>query len=118
MKKGIAALVVIAVIIGVVFGFRNVNLNRLGAVSHYVQITESGTKIEDTISTGEVIVRYEYTLPAYNKEGNKKELTFRSNHELRKDAYLNLFLKDGKGVTSYQEVKKEEIPAEAMKKLK
>ena len=36
---------------------------------------------------------------------------------MRKDAYLELFIKKGKEVTSYQEVKKEEIPTKAKDKL-
>lgn len=117
MKKLIAAIVFIAIIAGLILGFRNVNLNRLGADSYYVQITDSGDKIEDKINTGEVMIRYEYTLPAFDKKGNEKELTFTSGHEMRKDAYINLFWKEGRGVTSYEEVQKEEIPEKALNKL-
>lgn len=118
MKRFIATIVVIVVVVGLILGFRNINPNRLGADSYYVQITDSGDKIEDKINTGEVMVRYEYTLPAFDKKGNKKELTFTSGHELRKDAYINLFWKKNKGVTSYQEVQKEDIPEKALNELK
>ncbi|WP_342508178.1 YxeA family protein [Sporosarcina sp. FSL K6-2383] len=118
MKKLIVTIVVIAVIVGLILGLRNINPNRLGADSYYIQITDSGDTIEDKISTGEVMIRYEYTLPAFDKKGNKKELTFTSGHELRKDAYINLFWKENKGVTSYQEVQKEDIPEKALNELK
>jgi len=118
IKRLIVTIVVIAVVVGLIWGLGNINPNRLGTDSYYVQITNSGDTIEDKISTGEVMVRYEYTLLAFDKKGNKKELTFTSGHELRKDAYINLFLKDDKGVTSYQEVQKEEIPEKALNKLK
>ncbi|MEK4712394.1 YxeA family protein [Sporosarcina sp. FSL K6-1540] len=113
MKKVFAAIAIIVVIIGFLIALRSVGFNRLGAESYYVQITESSTKLEDQSPSGELYVRYEYTLPAFDKKGNEKEFTFTGDHELRKDAYLELFIKKGKGVTSYQEVKKEEIPAKA-----
>ena len=117
MKKVIATIAVIVVIIGLLMALRTVGFNRLGAESYYVQITESGTKLEDKSPGGELYVRYEYTLPAFDKKGNEKEFTFTGNHELRKDAYLELFVKKEKEVTSYQEVKKEEIPAKAKEML-
>lgn len=117
MKELFAAVIVTALIIGVFFVLKNVNVNRLGADSYYLQITESGNEIEGKISTGDVIIRYEYALPAFNEEGNEKALTFRSRHVLRQNAYLELFLKDGKGITSYREVKKKEVPEKALEKL-
>ena len=47
MKKVIAAIAIIVVIIGFLITFRTVGFNRLGTESYYVQITESGTKLED-----------------------------------------------------------------------
>ncbi|MEK5067403.1 YxeA family protein [Sporosarcina sp. FSL K6-1508] len=117
MKKVIVAIAIIVVIIGFLITFRTVGFNRLGTESYYVQITESGTKLEDKSPGGELYVRYEYTLPAFDKKGNEKEFTFTGGHELRKDAYLELFIKKGKEVTSYQEVEKEEIPTKAKDKL-
>lgn len=117
MKKVIAIIIVITIIIAVFIFLPKMASNRFGADSYYVQIMGIGTKTESKSTVGEVYVLYEYTLPAFDKKGNEKEFTFTADHELRKDAYLNLFVKEGKGVTSYQEVQKNEIPADAIKKL-
>ena len=52
----------------------------------------------------------------FDKEGNAKTLTFRANKELRKQAFLRLYVKE-KGVSSYQEVQANEIPEKAKMKL-
>lgn len=119
MKKfQITIVTIIAVIVGFFLFIQNVNVNRLGADNYYVQITENGKKIEYKSTNGEKFVSYEYTLPAINEDGKEQNLTFTSNHQLREKAYINLFVKREKEVTSYQEVKKEEIPAKAREKLK
>ncbi|MBM7585490.1 uncharacterized protein (TIGR01655 family) [Bacillus pakistanensis] len=119
MKKVIISCTAIAAILigGLVF-IQNVNLNRLGADQYYVQIEGQGKKIEDKSDTGQKYVSYEYELPAFDQEGKPKTLTFTANKQLREKAYLSLFVKDGKGVTSYQEVTKEELPEKAKDKLK
>lgn len=47
----------------------------------------------------------------------KKRVTFMADHNLRKEAYLKLTVNSVKGVTSWEEVKKSEVPKEALKKL-
>ena len=96
---------------------QNINLNRIGTDDYYTQIVGSGNKLEDKADGGTVYVRYEYELPAYDKNGNVKTLTFTANKELREDAYLQLFVKDGKSVASYQEVTAEELPKKAAEML-
>ncbi|GGH39323.1 YxeA family protein [Paenibacillus segetis] len=118
MKKIIIAVsTIIVVVVGLLVFMQNVNLNRLGADNYYVQIKGGGEKIESKSDRGEKFVTYEYTLPAYNEAGEEKVFTFTSSKQLREEAYLNLFVKDSKGVTSYQEVQKEEIPNKAKEKL-
>ncbi|WP_028391119.1 YxeA family protein [Bacillus cihuensis] len=119
MKKVIISCTVIAAILigGLVF-IQDVNLNRLGADEYYTRIEGQGKKIEDKADNGQKYVSYEYELPAYDQEGKKKTLTFTATKQLREKAYLSLFVKDGKGVTSYQEVTKEELPEKAKDKLK
>ncbi|MGE8202941.1 YxeA family protein [Heyndrickxia sp. NPDC080065] len=118
MKKLIIPGIIIVLIAGFILFIQNVNINRLGADNYYVQIKGTGEKIEDKSDNGEIYVSYKYTLPAYDKNGNEKKFTFTSLKQLREDAYLNLFVKDKKGVTSYQEVKLNEIPDKAKEKLK
>lgn len=118
MKKLIIVIgIVIVILVGGLFFMKNVNLNRLGADEYYTQINGEGAKMEDKASDGTIYIRYEYELPAYNKDGNQRTFTFTSSNQLRKNAYLLLFVKDGKGVTSYQEVTAKDLPEKATEML-
>jgi uncharacterized protein (TIGR01655 family) len=119
MKKTLIGLgSVIVLIIGGLLFLQNVNLNRLGTDEYYAQIKGEGKKLEDKMSDGTIFTRYEYELPAYDKDGNEQTLTFTAPKQLREDAYLLLYVKSSKGVTSYQEVKAEELPEKAAELLK
>ncbi|MBB2480594.1 YxeA family protein [Bacillus sp. APMAM] len=119
MKKIITSLVVIVVIIfgGLIF-LQKVNFNRLGADEYYVQINDQGKKVESKADNGEKYVQYEYTLLAFDKDGKQKTFSFSAQKQLRENAYLRLYVKNKKGVTSFQEVKKEELPQKVREKLK
>jgi len=118
MKKIITSLVVIVVIIfgGLTF-LQKVNFNRLGANEYYLQINDQGKKVESKSDSGERFVQYEYKLPAFDKDGKQKTFSFSAQKQLRENAYLRLYVKDDKGVTSYQEVKKDELPKKVREKL-
>ena len=92
--------------------------NRIGADQYYVQIKGKGQQHIDKADSGEKFVFYEYTLPAFNKDGEEKKLTFTANKQLREDAYLCVYVKDETKVTSYNEVKKGELPEKVSGKLK
>ncbi|MGN7398497.1 YxeA family protein [Cytobacillus praedii] len=118
MKKLIGSIAAIAVIlVGGLVILQNVNFNRLGADEYYTQIIGQGKKLEDKSDNGEKYISYEYILPAFDKDGGEKTLTFTAQKQLRENAYLSLFVKDGKGVTSYKEVKKAELPKKVSEKL-
>lgn len=106
-----------ALILGSLLFIQNVNFNRLGADVYYTQIQGQGKKMIDPIDNGETLVRYEYELPAFDKEGRQTTLPFTAGKQLREKAYLSLYVKEGKGVTSYQEVTKEELPELVKEKL-
>lgn len=117
MKKGIIALaVVLIVLVGFIVFIQNVNLNRIGAEQYYVQINQDGKKIEEKSNSGEKYVSYEYTLEGFDANGKEKRLAFRAFKELRKYAYLRLYVK-GDGVSSYQEMQAAELPEGAKRKL-
>ncbi|MEC0174183.1 YxeA family protein [Paenibacillus favisporus] len=117
MKKGLIAIaVILIVLVGFVVFIQNANLNRLGAQQYYVQINQDGKRFEDKSDNGEKYVYYEYTLDGYNPSGKEKALTFTAQKELRKDAYLRVYVK-GDEVSSYQEVKADELPEGAKQKL-
>lgn len=56
-----------------------------------------------------------YTLPAYDKNGREKELTFGASRELREGAYICLTVMPVRGVLEWCEVQYEELP-EAVQK--
>ncbi|KNF07149.1 hypothetical protein CLPU_23c00320 [Gottschalkia purinilytica] len=86
--------------------------NEIGKDQYYVQITDEGKKLDDKKDSN-----YEYTLPAYDKNGKEKTITFNGLKQLRKDAYLRLYYSEKRGVTSYKEVKENELPEKVKEKL-
>lgn len=112
MKKTNAAWIIAAIIAAcAILGplvLQTVNFNRLGGDAYYTKIEGAGTKINEDLPDG--YVRYEYELPAYNNNGEAATLPFTADKQLREDAYLKLYVKEGKGVTSYQEVSFNDIP--------
>ena len=118
MKKTILSCIIIAaVLLGGLAVIQKVNFNRLGTDEYYTQIKGEGKKIEDKTDNGKRYISYEYKLPAFDKGGKQKILTFTAQKQLREKAYLLLFVKEKKGVTSYQEVKREELPKTVSEKL-
>lgn len=117
MKKGIIALAVVVIfLVGFVVFIQNVNLNRIGAQQYYVQINQDGKRIEDKSDSGQKYVSYEYTLDGFDTNGKEMTLTFTAGKELRKDAYLRVYVK-GSDVSSFQEVQAGELPEQAKQKL-
>jgi uncharacterized protein (TIGR01655 family) len=118
MKKTAIILISFLVVLGGAFLFlQNVNINRLGTDKYYTQIIGEGKKLEERATSGEVYVRYEYTLQAVKEDGEAKTVTFTSQNQLRQQAYLELFIKSDKGVTSYEEIKGDKIPQKAKENL-
>ncbi|MEC2247308.1 YxeA family protein, partial [Bacillus cereus] len=60
---------------------------------------------------------YEYKLTGFDKDGKEKELEFIAQKNLRKEAFLRVYHSDKKGVTAWEEVKKDELPAKVKEKL-
>lgn len=83
----------------------------MGSEQLYVKITKDGVQGKD------VGFNYSYTLPAYNEDGKEKEVTFTADKNLRKGAYLKLYYKKSKGVTTFEEVSSKNVPAKAAEKL-
>ncbi|MBJ3789757.1 YxeA family protein, partial [Bacillus sp. OA1] len=52
-----------------------------------------------------------------DKGGEVKELEFTAPKNLRKEAFLRVYHSDKKGVTAWEEVKKDELPAKVKEKL-
>lgn len=115
MKKkisvGIAAVTVIAVgFICFCIWF----LSGAGSTYYYAQIDNS--KIEQVNSRGGVIdphggMSYSYALPAYNENGDEKDITFGTSRELKESAFIRLTVMPVRGVLEWSEVQYEELPA-------
>ena len=117
--KGTAVIIIIGIILvaGILAAGR-INYNRVGAQQYYTRIEGEGIPRNEQDSAGEHFVRYEYNLEGYAEKGDKSEtLNFTANKQLREGAYLLVYVKENKGVTSYQEVQPEEIPATIQKKF-
>jgi uncharacterized protein (TIGR01655 family) len=118
MKKGllIGSGIILVLLIGFIVFIQNVNINRLGADSYYVQIQDSGKEIEGKTDSGEIYTDYEYTIKGFDEDGKEKTFTFTAQKDLRKQAYIQVYLKGDK-VKSYQEVQANELPEKAKQKL-
>lgn len=113
MKKIIILIISVLLLCGIIGGvYYFKNANKLGADASYVKITKDPTKGK------EISFNNNYTLPAYDENGKETEVTFSADKELRKGAYLKLYIKEDKGVTSFEEVPEKEVPAKAAEKLK
>lgn len=117
MKKVMITLSVLAVL--VIGGISVAQKVIMGGTPYYVQITTDGEKIDEKDDAGNPVITYRYQLTGYDKEGSGKELTFDSfqARPLRKEAYLKVIWNKNKGVTSWEEVQKNEIPNKAQAKL-
>lgn len=72
---------------------------------YYTKI--DNTRIEKLSSSDDM--KYEYTLESYDENGKKKDISFKTNRELREGAYLKLKLRIF-GVFSWEEVQLNELP--------
>ncbi|MDP7992035.1 YxeA family protein [Bacillus sp. MHSD_36] len=114
MKRYIALFSILVVFASLLVGC---DLNRMGKDEYYVQITVDGKEYNGKADNGEAYKNYEYKLNGFDKEGKEKELEFTAQKNLRKDAFLRVYNSDKKGVTAWEEVKKDELPTKVKEKL-
>ncbi len=110
MKKIVAAVVTVLVVCAAGFaawqGYR--------ADAYYAQVDADKLSSAGENNNG---FDYHYDLPAFSAKGEEKELGFDTSRELRDGAYLKLETLALRGVTSWEEVSWDEIPAAAQDKL-
>lgn len=112
MKKIVILIISLLLLVGIGFGvYYFKNANHIGADVSYIKITTDGEKGKN------VSFNYSYTMPAYDEAGKETEVTFSADKNLRKGAYLKLYIKEDKGVTSYEEVLKKKFPLKQQKNL-
>ncbi|WP_242215022.1 YxeA family protein [Bacillus cereus group sp. BfR-BA-01383] len=107
-------------------GCERASLNRIGKDVYYVQIKGEG-KVEEV----EGHTLRNYTLPAYDENGVKKKVTFRSkksskDKKLNENAFLCLYVSQddenktevsSTEVKSYEEIQKDDLPSKVKEKL-
>lgn len=114
MKRYIALFSILVVFASLLVGC---DLNRMGKDEYYVQITVDGKEFDSKASNGQKFKDYDYKLTGFDKDGKEKELEFIAQKNLRKEAFLRVYHSDKKGVTAWEEVKKDELPAKVKEKL-
>lgn len=86
-------------------------LQTIGSDKYYVKIQDEGEKYTEQGNT-----RHKYELEGFNEDGESKNLTFTSNHQLKDDAYLRIYYKKGEVIT-YEEVESDDIPKDIQQLL-
>lgn len=117
MKKFLIGIVLIAVL---AFGGLKITEKIVqGGDDYYVKITDKGNKNTDRTDDGEPIISYDYALTGVDKSGQKKKMHFTAykNRPLIQRAYLKVTWNQKKGVTSYKQIKENDIPTKAKEKL-
>ncbi|MED0990220.1 MULTISPECIES: YxeA family protein [Bacillus] len=114
MKRYIALFSILVVFASLLAGC---DINRMGKDQYYVQITADGIEKNGKSDNGEPYKYFEYKLKGFDKDGTEKELEFTAEKNLRKDAFLRVYHSDKKGVSAWEEVKKDELPAKVKEKL-
>ena len=105
-KEKLPIIIVIIIVIALMFGlfyFLVLHKNL-----YYTQI--DNTKVQQVSNSDDM--KYQYTLMAYNKNGKKKEIQFKTSRELREDAYLELEVMQIRGVTTWNDVQAQALPDE------
>ncbi|MED2761076.1 YxeA family protein [Bacillus thuringiensis] len=126
MKKFSTIITLCLLFFSFTIGCERALLNRIGKDVYYMQIKGEGTieKVNDRNLRN-------YTLPAYDEDGVKKQITFRSTkkenaHKLNEDAFLRLYVDqddDSKNerssieVKSYEEIQKADLPEKVKDKF-
>lgn len=90
-----------------------------GGTDYYTQIVTEGTRTEGNFDNGESYTQFDYDQMAYTKDGEGKEIHMSEvrDEPLRTNAYLKVKVNPRKGVLSWSEVKKNDVPDKALTKL-
>ena len=126
MKKFLAIITLCLLFFSFTIGCERASLNRIGKDVYYMQI-----KGEGTIEKVDGRNLRNYTLPAYDEDGVKKQITFRStkkenDHKLNDNAFLRLYVDQDDidkneissfEVKSYEEIQKVDLPGKVKEKL-
>lgn len=118
MKKvfGVIGVLILLVVVGTVL-LRTIDINRIGKSNLYVEVIEPTEVKEEKLNSGEIVKSYWYEQKAFDTKGNEVGIEFFARKELRKGAYLKLYVGKDNEVSSYDEVKWGDIPSDTQAKL-
>lgn len=103
---GIGILLFIAFVVGIFY-----YLETFESI-YYTKIDNTKiTKLDTTDS-----LKYEYALNAYDKNGKKRKIEFKTYRELKEGAYLSLVVKPT-GVNKWEEVKFDDLPSKVQEQF-
>ena len=91
------------VVLLLVFGWRWIDTDRLFADVYYAKVP-----VPDTAEQG---AAYTYEVIAYDGDGKKRPLTFRSAGRLGEGEFLKMYVKDEHRVTAYEPAVEHEVPS-------
>ncbi|MCY8008685.1 YxeA family protein [Bacillus haynesii] len=114
MKKHIAWISLMIIFAALLSGC---NLNRVGTDEYYVHITGNGKEDTSKFDDGEEYSVFKYVLAGFDEDGQEKTMEFTADKNLRIGAFLRLFYSENKGVKSWEEVEKDDIPEKAKDRL-
>ncbi|HZW67529.1 MAG TPA: YxeA family protein [Pseudogracilibacillus sp.] len=117
MKKVWLIVLPIILLIGSVLFIMMFDWNRFGKTNVYVVVGEPSKIVEDRLETGEIMERYAYETVSYDENGEELLVEYDAHKELRKEAFLKLYLDRNDQVTSYDEVTWDELPAAVQEQL-
>lgn len=112
MKKVLVGLLIIGLAVG---GY--VYYKKFTGTHYYVQIIKDGEIGESKGIAGRVYKDYTYSLTGYDRRGRSQKLELIESRQLRKGAYLDVLYNAKRGVLSWKEIRKSEVPKEALKHL-
>lgn len=113
MKKMIIVLVLAALVTACGFTWYQ---KEYGGESYYTQITTDGEKSTEVLDSGEKVTAYSYTQVGYTQDGTETVQKMKEYRDLplRRGAYLKLKVNSEKGVISWSEVAKNDVPPKAL----
>lgn len=117
-KKTTFVMILVVAIIALLGGLGYLVVqDRFGGTTYYTHTKGEGRKIVST-TNGEKFVEYEYTFHGYDKDGNRKEYSLmKVGSPMTQDRYIAVVHNSNRGVVSWQEVQKSDVPLPAMDKL-
>lgn len=97
------------IVIGITWNVQH-NANR----TYYVYINYQGEVERDNLRSSSILGFYRYKIIGYDSEGNKKNLDFMTNYNLRLHSYFKIDRDIKSGEVSWTEISREYVPENAL----